>query len=152
MWGWGKYLTFPKHQASVSCLPRVLSQLGSSKFAGSSEAMTADSSGWGRRAEMMTPCSARHLPPGGLTKTSLPSSAGKSSLCRQTLSFPPMPFKGLFFHEQKDYWMCFCAWLKIPYSACLGCRRRANRRVLQEPPRGNSGSVVVPAIIPEQLI
>lgn len=132
---WGKYLIFLKHQASVSFLPRTLSQFGSPcLFAGSWDGGQQPT---GRKSqnEMMTPHSATHLPPKRLADIP-PLQCGKASLCRWEFSLPAVPFKGLFFHKWKEYQMQSCAWLKIPYSACLECRQRANRLVLQRASTG----------------
>lgn len=85
--------------------------------------------------EMIPPRSARHLPPKRLADIP-PFQRGKASLCRWEFSLPAVPFKGLFFHKWKEYQMHSCAWLKIPYSAYLGCRQRANRLVLQRASTG----------------
>lgn len=128
---WGKYLTFPKHQASVSFLRHTLSQFGSPcLFVGSWDG-GQQPTGMKSQDEMMTPCSARHLPP----KTCRYPSPS-AWLCRWEFSLPAVPFKGLFFHKWKEYQMHSCAWLKIPYSACLECRQRANRLVLQRASTG----------------
>lgn len=85
--------------------------------------------------EMIPPRSARYLPPKRLADIP-PFQRDKASLCRWEFSLPAVPFKGLFFHKWKEYQMHSCAWLKIPYSACLGCRQRANRLVLQRASTG----------------